>query len=79
MPTMHIVATTIAVPKFLESYYDNLERYGHLRDVRIWVVGDHKTPPESAAYVATQRERGLDAIYLDPVSQNTMAVAIPPS
>ena len=66
---MHIVATTISLPRFLESYYENLEHYGHLRDVRIWVVGDHKTPPESAAYVAAQRERGLDAIYLDPVAQ----------
>jgi len=66
---MHIVATTIAVPRFLESYYENLERYGHLHDVRIWVVGDHKTPPESAAYVAGQRARGLDAIYLDPAAQ----------
>jgi len=69
MPSMHIVATTISLPRFLESYYENLEHYGHLRDVRIWVVGDHKTPPESAAYVAAQRERGLDAIYLDPVAQ----------
>src|SRR5580658_806489 len=66
MPSMHIVATTIAVPRFLDSYRENLERYGHLNDVRIWVVGDRKTPLQSADFVECQRERGLDALYLDP-------------
>jgi hypothetical protein len=66
---MHIVVTTIAIPRFLDSYYENLERYGHLSDVRIWVVGDQKTPPESAAYIAGLREKGLDAVYLDPALQ----------
>ena len=66
---MHIVATTIAVPVFLDSYRQNLERYGHLRDTRIWVVADRKTPPQSAEYAAEQRKRGLDVVYLDPASQ----------
>jgi hypothetical protein len=74
---VHIVATTIAVPVFLDSYRENLQQYGHLDDVRIWVVGDRKTPPESAEYAADQRARGLDVEYLDPRAQELWLARFP--
>jgi hypothetical protein len=77
VPRVHIVATTIWVPRFLDSYRENLERYGHLRDVKIWVVGDRKTPAESADYAAAQRARGLDVEFLDPPSQEAWLARFP--
>lgn len=62
---MHIVATTIAIPSFLESYRENLQHYGHIEDVRMWVVGDRKSAPGSNEYVEAQNRQGLDVVYLD--------------
>lgn len=69
MARMHIVATTIWLPKFLETYRQNLSHYGHIDDVKLWVVGDNKTPVESADYAAAQRAQGLDVEYLGPDEQ----------
>ena len=74
---MHIVATTIWLPRFLDSYLDNLRRYGHIDDVKIWVVGDHKTPRESADYAARMRGEGLAVEYLDPESQKSWLSGYP--
>jgi len=61
----HIVFTTIFYPELLWAYLDNLERFGHLDDTCVWVVGDRKTPasvPELCQQVTT---RGLKTTYLD--------------
>lgn len=69
MPRMHIVATTINFPRFLQTYRENLQKFGHIDDVKMWVVGDRKTPVESAAFAREQQKQGLDVVYLDPESQ----------
>ena len=69
MPRMHIVATTINFPRFLQTYRENLQKFGHIDDVKMWVVGDRKTPVESAAFAQEQKNQGLDVVYLDPESQ----------
>ena len=69
MANMHIVATTIWLPRFLDSYLENLRHFGHLNDVKMWIAGDRKTPPESADYAARISAQGLDVEYLDPDSQ----------
>jgi hypothetical protein len=46
-----IITTTINIPRFLESYIPNLEKYGHLHEVDIIIVGDTKTPKEAKQYV----------------------------
>jgi hypothetical protein len=69
MARMHVVATTINFPKFLQTYRENLQKFGHIDDVKMWVVGDRKTPRESAAFAAEQKQQGLDVDYLDPESQ----------
>jgi hypothetical protein len=69
MARMHVVATTINFPNFLQTYRENLQKFGHIDDVKMWVVGDKKTPPEGAAFASEQRQQGLDVDYLDPESQ----------
>lgn len=74
---MHIVATTIWLPRFLDSYLANFRRYGQLDDVKIWVVGDLKTPAESADYAARMRGEGMAVEYLDPESQKAWLSRFP--
>jgi glycosyltransferase involved in cell wall biosynthesis len=45
-----IVTTTINLPRFLDEYVPNLEKYGH-KDWNIIIVGDTKTPEESGHYI----------------------------
>ena len=40
----HIVFTTIHHPAILRDLYENIHRHGHLEEVKVWVVGDRKTP-----------------------------------
>lgn len=77
MSKVHIVATTIWLPKFLESYLDNFQRFGRLDDVRFWVVGDRKSPPETADYVASIRRQGLRVEYMDPNAQESWLARFP--
>ena len=60
MARMHIVATTIWLPRFLNSYVENLRHYGHLEGVKVWVVGGRRSPDDSAAYAARVRGDLLD-------------------
>ena len=46
-PRMAIVITTINVPRLLEGYAANFERFGHLDEVRALIIGDeHLHRPE---------------------------------
>lgn len=74
---MHIVATTIAVPRFLEIYRQNLDHYGHLQDVKMWVIGDRKSPHESTEFAVGQRREGLNVEYLDPDAQQEWLARFP--
>ncbi len=46
-----IVTTTIFVPTFLTGYAENAKRFGH--DVNFIVIGDKKTPAETAEFCQT--------------------------
>lgn len=66
----HIVFTTIHHPVVLEDLFNNLSKYGHLETVKVWIVGDKKTP-DSCRYLAeTIRDKGMETIYLDIVDQD---------
>lgn len=60
----HIVFTTIFVPHVLEDLRLNAERYGHLDQVKVWVVGDRKTPPEARRLSADATRKGLETVYV---------------
>ena len=47
-----IVTTTINIPVLLRNYAANASRYGHT-DVDMIVIGDRKSPPETAAFCKT--------------------------
>ena len=61
----HIVFTTIFYPKVLLEIFNNIERFQHLEEVTIWVVGDKKTPPETKLLCAQVCQKGLEVHYLD--------------
>ncbi len=66
----HIVFTTIYHPKVLNDLYDNISRYQDLNDVKIWVVGDNKTPESCAELALSLTKKGLETSYLDISCQN---------
>jgi hypothetical protein len=59
-----ITTTTISPLDFLEAYADNLLRFGHERDVTIYVAGDRKSPAGCEEQAAACRARGVDARFL---------------
>jgi hypothetical protein len=67
---VHIVFTTIFKPDVLTELQTNLSRYNHLDQVKIWVVGDRKTPPEAAQLSAQVSAQGLETEYLDIEAQD---------
>ena len=66
----HIVFTTINHPAILNDLYTNASRYGHLEDVKVWVVGDRKTPASAASLAREISQRGLETVYLDVTQQD---------
>ncbi|MEA3489024.1 MAG: hypothetical protein U9R44_01610 [Candidatus Omnitrophota bacterium] len=64
-----IVCTTIFVPKFLESYCKNIEKYGHKDNVKFYIIPDKKTPPEAAGEADIYRSRGFNINYVELSAQ----------
>ncbi|HJZ87729.1 MAG TPA: hypothetical protein VKN99_21285 [Polyangia bacterium] len=72
-PEVALVTTTINVPKCLDAYLDNLARHGHADGVSVVVVGDHKTPPETGAYLAQLGKRfPARIVYMDVPTQREL-------
>lgn len=61
----HIVLTTINYPKLLLDYRSNLERYGHLFSVCVWVIGDKKTPDYVHELCNDLSDMGLKTVFVD--------------
>ncbi|HYM13035.1 MAG TPA: hypothetical protein VEU62_20010 [Bryobacterales bacterium] len=77
-PKMTIVMTTIALPRVLESYAENAARHGRLAHVEALVIGDRKTPAESAACLEDIRSRwGFRAEYIDVAAQQAWLARFP--
>jgi len=62
-----IVTTTINVPVLLRNYAVNAMRYGH-RDLDFIVIGDRKSPPETAAFCKAV-DRLFPCAYFDIPAQ----------
>lgn len=72
-----IVITTIYFPGILKAFADNFQRYLRKGDVEILVIGDRKTPKETADYVATFREEGFHFEYWDVNAQSSWLERLP--
>lgn len=70
-----IVTTTINIPVLLRNYAQNAIRYGHT-DVDIIVIGDRKSPPETAAFCQTV-DRICPCAYLDIPAQQESLTGFP--
>jgi hypothetical protein len=70
MKPYHLVFTTINQPLVLNSLYENVSRYGHLETVKIWVIGDRKTPDSCRFLSESISARGLEICYLDIAQQD---------
>lgn len=73
----HIVFTTIFVPHVLEELRLNAERHGHLDRVKVWVVGDRKTPPEARQLSLEATRKGLETVFLDIEEQDRWGAKFP--
>jgi hypothetical protein len=70
-----IVTTTVNVPVLLHDYARNAIRYGH-GDVDILVIGDRKSPPETAEFCRIV-DRICPCVYLDVAAQEKRFAAYP--
>jgi len=62
---VHIVFTTIYHPAVLDSLFENIARFNNLDVVKVWVVGDKKTPDSCGEMAARVSRQGLETVYLD--------------
>ena len=74
----HIVFTTIHHPAILRDLYENIHRHGHLEEVKVWVVGDRKTPSSAAALAAEISALGLETVYFGVDEQDAWGKPIRP-
>jgi len=70
MKPYHIVFTTIYHPSVLDNLFDNIAKFDHLDSVKVWVVGDNKTPTSCAEIASEINNRGLETVYLDIQAQD---------
>jgi len=71
MKPYHIVFTTINYPVVINDLAENISQFYHLDDVKVWIIGDNKTPAECSHLAATATERGLETVYMDISRQDT--------
>lgn len=74
---VHIVFTTINQPVILHDLYDNIDKFGHLDEVKVWVVGDRKTPGSAAELAREISKKGLETVYFDITQQDKWGKAFP--
>ncbi len=75
--TCHIVLTTIHHPEILNDLYANIQEHGHLDEVKVWVVGDRKTPGSAATLAREVSQKGLETVYFDISQQDEWGKAFP--
>ena len=73
----HIVLTTIRHPEILNDLYANLRRHGHLDEVKVWIVGDKKTPASAGTLSQEISRKGLETAYFDIPQQDEWGKAFP--
>jgi hypothetical protein len=67
---VHIVFTTINHPSILNDLHSNLKHHGHLHRVKVWVVGDRKTPASAGDLARAVSQKGLETVYFDIAQQD---------
>jgi hypothetical protein len=67
----HIVLTTIRVPDVLDDYLDNIRRFDHLDEVKVWIIGDRKTPAAAADRARVLTRQGLETVFMDLEAQDS--------
>lgn len=72
----HIVFTTINHPAILNDLHENICRHGHLDRVKVWVVGDRKTPTSAGTLAREMSEKGLETVYFDVDQQDAWGKSI---
>lgn len=71
MKKNHIVFTTIyEVYNILIALKNNLEKFDYLGDVKVWIVGDKKTPAKIKDTCNCITKSGLETIYLSIEDQD---------
>ena len=75
--SVHVVFTTINHPAILDDLHRNLKQHGRLDDVKVWVVGDHKTPTSAAQLASDVSKKGLETVYFDIAQQDEWGKAFP--
>jgi hypothetical protein len=74
---VHIVFTTINQPVILHGLFENIHKFGHLDEVKVWVVGDRKTPGSAAELARDISKKGLETAYFDISQQDEWGKALP--
>jgi hypothetical protein len=62
--------TIFPFQEFLEQYRRNIQKFGHEREVTVYVAGDNKTPADSAQIAQQVTGNGLRTQYLPIAWQN---------
>ncbi|MDY6823082.1 MAG: hypothetical protein SWH68_04685 [Thermodesulfobacteriota bacterium] len=57
------------MPRVLYDYLDNIRAHGQLDQVKIWIVGDKKTPSRVSGMAEDLTRSGLDTEFLDVDAQ----------
>ena len=73
----HIVLTTIHHPEILNDLHANIHRHGRLDEVKIWVVGDRKTPATAGTLAREISRKGLETTYFDIAQQDEWGKRFP--
>src|SRR5215469_3222471 len=73
----HIVLTTIRHPEIVNDLYANIHRHGHLDEVKVWIVGDKKTPATAGALAREVSRKGLETVYFDVSQQDQWGKGFP--
>ena len=64
-----VVITTRYLPKIIEDFARNIDLYGRKNDVEIIIIGDVKSPAESAEFVSGFSRNGFNFEYWDILRQ----------
>jgi len=74
----HIVFTTIFdISNMVMALKENLEKFNHLDDTKVWVVGDKKTPSMVKEICDSVSRLGLETVYLSIKNQDKWGKLFP--
>lgn len=73
-----IVVTTIKVPKIVKDFFDNLEKFGHKKDVGFIIIGDKKSPNlASDVFCKKFKKKGFEVEFFSIQKQKKWLKSFP--